>query len=285
MLCNFMVNNFPKSTLVTVIGLITSYCVAWLMALVYGKLGFAIYSFTFFFIIPLGAAIAGMVAAFGYYIAARLLNYKPSDNLLASMIAASVITYLVYQYLVYSDLIYEGVHISERIGFFQYLNLLIQESGTNFYFRGRRIFNSEGLGFLGYIFETIRILGFAFGGFTVFGFLNSADYCDKCSKYFSKKENSTRYYRDPIVFEKDYLEIQGSIEAEEPNQSILYKHNSNNGNNFTKGDYLRSKLTLQDCKNCQDTILNLKVEKLNTSQSWDELDSFKLKKQESATST
>ena len=67
-----------KDLLVTVLGVGSTLIVAGVLGFIEVKFGWALYSFMFFFIIPVGAGFAGFAAASGYYLGAKLTHQKPA---------------------------------------------------------------------------------------------------------------------------------------------------------------------------------------------------------------
>lgn len=91
-----------QDLLVTAFGLATSVAIAVLLVLIEIRWELAIYTFTFWFIIPVGAIGAGLVAAGGYYLGARLFNHRPTSILLFNMLGISVGTFFLIHFLTYS---------------------------------------------------------------------------------------------------------------------------------------------------------------------------------------
>lgn len=79
-----------KDLLVTALGVGSTLIVASVLGFIEVKYGWALYTFMFFFIIPVGAGFAGFAAASGYYLGAKLTHQKPAGGALLNMIGASI---------------------------------------------------------------------------------------------------------------------------------------------------------------------------------------------------
>src|SRR4051812_24794644 len=87
--------------LVTGCGILTSILTALILALI-ERWGLAVYSFTVWFVIPVGAMLAGLAAASGYYVGARYFHHRPTRLLLFNVMSVAVSTYFLINFLNYS---------------------------------------------------------------------------------------------------------------------------------------------------------------------------------------
>src|SRR5262245_6601007 len=87
--------------LIGICGLTTSLLTALILWLVQRKLGFAFYMLAFWFVIPAGAMLSGLVAASGYYGGAWFFGRRPTRVFLINVIMISVATYFFIRYLQY----------------------------------------------------------------------------------------------------------------------------------------------------------------------------------------
>src|SRR5258708_33219829 len=109
------------STLLTsVFGLTTSILTGLILWFVEQKFGFAFYSWTFWFVIPVGAGIAGFAAASGYYLGAWWFGHRPSRLLLVDILVASGAAFFFIHYLSYSPLQIEGMRVGDYLTVSQY---------------------------------------------------------------------------------------------------------------------------------------------------------------------
>ena len=96
-------------------GLITSLATAVLLAWVERQFGWARYSFMFWFIIPVGAALAGFAGASGYYFGSILFGHRPTRLLLLNVALASLATFFLVHFIEYSTLELDGKQVSEAV--------------------------------------------------------------------------------------------------------------------------------------------------------------------------
>jgi hypothetical protein len=143
------------------------------LALAETKLGFAFYSFTWLFVIPVGALLSGFVAASGYYFGAKVFNHRPTRLMLFNMISVAITTYFLINYLNYSLLEVKGQPVSEMVSFGKYLDIILSHQSMEFRIRGSKLGEIGDLGNFGYVTAALQILGFAVGGLYVCGYLRS----------------------------------------------------------------------------------------------------------------
>ncbi len=180
--------------LVSLIGICSALITAIILASLEYYMEIAIYSFTFFFIVPVGAIGAGIVASSGYYLGAKVFNEKPVGGIAFNMIAASVGTYLIINYISYYSMEYDGKEIKNLVTFWEYLKIMIQETSISLYYRGHSSGSALQIGAtLGYIYAALQILGFALGGFAVYVWLLKSPYCSNCSRYMKRTAIQERY--------------------------------------------------------------------------------------------
>jgi hypothetical protein len=145
-------------------GIGTSVLTALILALVETKLGFALYSFMWWFVIPAGALISGFAAASGYYLGAKLFNHRPTRLLLFNIVSVAVTTYFLVNYLNYSLMEIKGQSVSELIPFDKYMDIVLTHQSMEFRVRGAKLGETGEMGNWGYFTAVLQILGFAAGG-------------------------------------------------------------------------------------------------------------------------
>lgn len=185
-----------QDLIVTGFGIVTSSLTALILALVETKLGFAFYSFMWWFVIPVGAVLSGFAAASGYYFGAKVFNHRPTRLMLFNMISVAVTTYFLLNYLNYSFMEVKGQPVSELIPFGQYLDIVLSHQSMEFRIRGAKLGETGDLGSFGYVTAALQVLGFAVGGLWVYWHLRALPYCGACGKYLKKQPSVTRYTDD-----------------------------------------------------------------------------------------
>jgi hypothetical protein len=159
-----------KQILVAALGGATSLLTGIILGLIEVYTGHAIYSWMFWFILPVGAFVSGMAAASGYYAGAVLFHQKPAGGVLFNMVAASVTAFFIVHYIPYFMLEVEGICVKDAISFWQYLDLDIRHTSLSLSFGGSQPPLSTGeLGSVfGYVLAALQLAGFSVGGYAVF---------------------------------------------------------------------------------------------------------------------
>lgn len=174
-------------------GAVTSLVTAAILVVIERSTGFSFYTYMFWFVIPAGAVLSGFVAASGYYLGARLFNHRPTKILLLNMVVISVAAFFLIHYFSYYFLDIEGRPVRDFISFVDFLRIELSHTSVQFGIRAHDIGEPVELGAWGYVYAGLQIVGFAAGALSVFGYLNSLPYCERCAKYLSAKESQTRY--------------------------------------------------------------------------------------------
>ncbi len=240
--------------------------ILWLVEL---KTGFAFYSWTFWFIIPAGALLAGMVGASGYYAGARIFNRRPGTLLLLNVLLASVGTFFVIHYLSYSTLEIGGKSISDFVSFGEYLDITIRSTALQFRHRAHEMGATKELGGWGYGLAILQVLGFTLGGLAVYAILTSIPYCERCSRYFSADGTQTRYTSDGEALQAFTAQLFNDF-AEGAVATATEKHAAFGNAKSEKGDNLRCVIEVRRCKKCDQRWVKYTVEKLAGNQ-WKEV--------------
>jgi TPR repeat protein len=178
-----------KDLIVTLCGLATSALTAAVLAMIEIKAHFALYAFTFWLVIPVGACLSGFIASSGYTVGAKLLNHQLHRFFIINIIGVSIATYFLLNYMVYTHLTFNGQHISEMFSFGRYMDMVIQNRKTSFI--GVGSFGKPGL--LGYVQVAIQLVGFAAGGLTVYRKVASELYCRNCGRYVTVTWSAAKY--------------------------------------------------------------------------------------------
>jgi len=180
-----------KGLIVTLCGVATTILTA--AGLVYLELryDFAFYGLVYAFVFPFGAMLSGLVAASGYYLGARLANYRPGRGMLLVMLAVSGANFFLIYWLKFIYTTVDGSYVHDSISFPAYLAYSLTHTSI----KGQ--YSAEGfeLGLAGYLYAAALIVGFAIGGWIVYGILRAAAYCENCRLFMDKMGSQTRYFR------------------------------------------------------------------------------------------
>lgn len=260
---------YLQNLTITAFGVLASIATALILFMIEAYFDFSLYTWTFWFVIPVGAIAAGFLAAGGYYLGARLFGHRPTAMILINMISVSIGTFFLIHWLSYITLAVEGTPVSNFISFGTYLDMILIQSSVQFSLEGHEVGSTGQMGAWGYAYAALQIGGFAFGGLAVYGWLRSLAFCEDCSQYLEKKGQQTRYSADSeefiqivkqltIVFEENQLQQAIDMHAsfgkeEEPEDLEL-------------GSDFKSNLIHKACKSCSINWIEF------TAQRWEKTD-------------
>jgi hypothetical protein len=256
-----------KQLLVTVFGGITSLLTGVILGLIEFYTGAAIYSYMYWFIIPLGALVFGMVAASGYYVGAKLFNQKPAGGVLFNMIGASVGVFFIVRLIPYSMFEVDSVPIREMISFWQYIDIDIRTTSISHFMSNA---STGELGFVGgYIYAALQLLGFSVGGFLVFGNLSGNPYCDKCSCYLKITSQQGQFTNDSNIFVKLISNYSKFID-EHKLEDAIYAHKEHIDIESVEDYPLRTIIITRTCIGCGLNHLQFITSKHN-GENWEDI--------------
>lgn len=174
-----------RQAAVAAAGLATTILVVLANAWLADRLALNILSLSMWLVVPVGAAIGGIVAASGYFIAARVTQTMPSRHLLWSMVLIALSAWFFGHWLEYSTMTFEdGTRVSDTIGFWQFFKFSTEHQSLTVTMRGGVTgINTGELGALGYARELLQVLGFACGGLAAYVHLSQVEACKGCQRY------------------------------------------------------------------------------------------------------
>lgn len=249
-----------EDLLVAFCGLATSLVTAGILRWIAARFGFALYTWTVWFVIPAGAILAGFAGASGYYAGAWRFGHRPTRLLLLNIVIASIATFLLIYYFSYVTLQIEGKQVSDYISFPRYLDIAIRSTSMEFRWRAAKIGSTGELGAFGYVVACLQVLGFAAGGFGVYAYLLSKPYCERCSRYFSGKGSQIRYTADAEGLQVTVAGVLEQMRNSAMAQAIE-QHRGSGAPTPQKGDHLRSLFEVRYCKKCGQHWVRFAVEK------------------------
>jgi hypothetical protein len=241
-------NRPAQSSITAVCGIGTSILAAALLSFIELRWGHALYSFTVWFVIPIGALGAGMVAAVGYLIGARLANYRPSASVLSVIVTTSAAMFFLIQWMEYSFMAVDGRSIQDSISFHDFLGYTVAHTSLRFGVRGHFTGPGIEIGTAGYLFAGVQVIGFVVGGLAVYGFISSMTYCDDCGLYLNTKGTQTRYFGSAEEMKAATANIQGEMQSRRLQHSVLIHGTC--GAIDSKGAIFSSLMEVKSCKGC-----------------------------------
>ncbi len=260
-----------RQLIVASMGLAASLLTGLILGLVEVYTGFALYSLSMLFIIPVGAILAGFAAASGYYAGALVFNQKPAGAMLLNMVLTSVSAFLIVHYVPYFLMEVSGVRVKEMVSFWRYLDVDIRSTSLALL---RSNADTGELGVWGYGFAAVQLLGFSVGGAAVFGWLSDKPYCDKCSRYLKKTGRRERYTSDGEGLVSNVQQFAALIQSGNMSAATqLFKEEM--GSVQQKGHHLKARVITSICPQCNVSHLDFTVEKL-AGNDWKEIDDLRI---------
>jgi len=250
-------------------GFVTSLLTAVILWWIEAQFGFAFYTWMFWFVIPVGALLAGFAGASGYLAGSWFFGQRPTRLLLLNIVLASLATFFLIHYLSYVTLRIEDKQVSEYIPFTQYLDIAIRSTSMEFRLRTVSVGSTGELGAFGYLVAVLQVVGFAAGGLAVYGHLASQPYCDKCSRYLSAKGQRKRYTSDADGLKSATAQVLESLGSGAV-VSAVAQHGAFGSPSQGKSDHLCSVVRVRHCKKCGQHWVKFSVEK-RSGNNWKEI--------------
>jgi hypothetical protein len=243
-------------------GFVSSLTTALILHGIHRLTGLALYTWMLWFVIPVGAIVAGILGATGYLTGAWLFGRSPTRLLLAGVILTSLTTFLMIHFLDYISLAVAGRPVADYVSFPRYLDIAIRSSSINFRLNTLNLGSTKELGLFGYLPALLQVAGFAAGGFAAYSFLQRQPYCHRCSRYLRKKGVSLRYTADALALERNSAAVkervqQGALAAALTMQRELGIPDENLGGN------LQTRIEVRHCPNCRTHWAQYSVHRLS----------------------
>ncbi|MBK9579391.1 MAG: hypothetical protein IPK50_17985 [Fibrobacterota bacterium] len=155
-----------------------------------------------FLVFPVGALLVGLVSGSGYGISSWILGVRNSKRVFWVIAGIQVFVYFLAEYIQFSS---QGIRYTsgEPVPFWTYYDIVVR-SGVMKIGHGSNGFE---LGYLGYFFNAIEIVGFSAGGIIGCGLLAKKPYCLNCEKYMkSNVIAKIPLCLDPAIAKKEGLD-------------------------------------------------------------------------------
>jgi hypothetical protein len=164
---------------------------------------FDFFTFSIWFVVPVGAAITGAAAASGYYFGSLLFHVKPGWFVLVEMVIVAALAQLAIYYTEYATMVLaDGRTVSSLVSFTDYLHVYL----TTTHMRIGRIaaLDTGEVGSFGYWLAVIQFVGFLAGGVAVFMFLKNHPTCQSCGRYLRKLLKHNQQFNNQGEFAQYY---------------------------------------------------------------------------------
>ena len=240
-----VVKNLINNSIVAGCGLCTMVLVSVFFAWIHYLTGFNLFTFSIWFVLPVGAVLIGALAASGYYFGAVFFNIRPTVFLLIQIVIVTLLCNILIFYLEYQSYI-NLPNTNYNLLFSKYLDIRITHAR---YFIGRISlgFSTGKVGTIGYLISFLHFLGFILGGLICYAVLAVKPYCKKCYRYFSDSVYANLKF-DSYKEMFDYSEqlFQQPIDHEKIKS---YVERSKSAGNDEKKRF-EFEIKVQSCKKC-----------------------------------
>lgn len=253
-------------------GLATSILTAIAVVAISKVTGFDIFTFSLWFVVPVGALLTGFAAAAGYYFGSLYFHKRATWHLLIQMVVIAGVTQALIYYMGYATMVLDdGTKISDVIPFWNYLDILLTSAH---YQVGRTMADTGEVGSFGYWLAGFQFVGFLVGGFAIWAFLQAKPICQKCDLYLRPLAKREKSFRD--------------AEAASPYYDALFQHPVD-GPEFSElirseskvqasAGALHIKTVLHGCPLCKAQLIEEEVQVYNGSE-WKQVDKLHRKVQ------
>jgi hypothetical protein len=180
-----------KFALASIAGAAVAAVTAVIVTLFASLTGYNLFSFSLFFIVPVGAIATGAAAASGYYFACKQLQLRPGILMLAQMVLVAAATNVLIYYFEYLTLVW-----GDPVAF----NLDVFGAYLNEYFAHQQLAMGRGLwsvgevGKYGYMFAALYFAGFLIGAGLIVAALLMTPACKTCSLYYQTHARRKRFF-------------------------------------------------------------------------------------------
>ena len=226
-------------------GLVTSLLTGLVLWWIAGVTGFAFYKSTYFFVIPMGAFLSGWIAASGYYLAYQIFQRRPGRLLLPNILSASIGTFLLINVLSYVVFRARMQQLRIPVSFWTFLDISIRSTRINV----MGMTTLPKLGYFGYITTGLEILGFAAGGLSVYSFLRSQNYCNRCSWRLTFKGRRIRYSARNHGMDTIFTQVVAAFHENDPARGLQLHQDFGSYARY-RDSSIRSVSILHTCKHC-----------------------------------
>jgi hypothetical protein len=159
---------------------------------IYEKVQYPFFAQTFWFVIPIGAFLCGMVAGSGFLLGHRMMNRLPTAVTFVAAGLGGIAGYFLIFGLTWWFTSIGNMRLHDVVGFPQYLQVMVENQSVRFR-NGAPI----DLGKWGYPRFVINLAGFAIGVVCMVAIAGGKAYCAKCRRYLTTVGTQTRVFSDP----------------------------------------------------------------------------------------
>lgn len=149
---------------------------------------------TFWFVLPIGAFLCGMVAGLGYWVGLRSMDRLPNKWTYFSAIVGGAGSYVLIYFLMWWFFEAKGQKARDQISFLDFLQVVLEHQRVKF---GRGKGEGVELGKWGHARFAINIVGYVLGVLATISIGGGKTYCVKCKRYLKTVGSQVRSSDDP----------------------------------------------------------------------------------------
>ena len=258
-----------ENLVLTLCGAITAVLVASLMFWVEQSFQLSLYSWTFWFILPVGAGLTGFAATSGFWIGSKFLHYRIRSFLWLQTLVVALGSYVLIQFLGYWNARFGEIPLHSVISFGQYLNLEIQASTLTFNLHGHSLGTSGEMGLWGYAHSLLQLVGFALGATMVYFLIVDMPACEACNRYLKVFDKTTRFTADPTAWESLQRAL-GQFALSQDIGQAQDAHAAFGSSEAAPEAVLRAAFTRYRCPDCQAEHFRLATSNRPKGKKWEE---------------
>lgn len=239
-------------------GLITSVLTAIAILVVERLVGINLFTLMVWFVLPVGAGLAGAAAASGYYFGSLYFHRRPGFLLFVQMVLIAAFTQWLIYYMGYVTLVLDdGRRLSDYMSFSDYLDFRLTKAQ---YKVGRAQRPTGEMGETGYWIAGVQLIGFLIGGFATFVLLWERPLCRKCKRYYRPLSSVEKIFASRGEFSNYYDGLfQIPVDAPQFAEAIRMKP----GKSSVYDGTISIKSSLLGCPECKQQLIADKVQVYN----------------------
>lgn len=189
-------NNFARTWVTAFCGVFTSLLVLIANMLVEHFTGHNVYSFSIWFILPVGSFALGLAAASGFYYGSVFLKQRAGSLLFMLISVTAAISVFLMYWLEYKlAIVGEGIRIADMMSFPLYMENLLTTAHLKSMKSGA---DSGEIGSFGYWHAAILAAGFWLGQLSIFMMIRNKPCCLHCKGYTKPLGKREKLFTGPI---------------------------------------------------------------------------------------
>jgi hypothetical protein len=140
--------------------------------------------FYFYYFLPVGAVLVGVLAALGYTTVARLTRTPISGSVMILIFLIHLSAYFLMDYLLFSSMKLVHVRDESPVGYWEYFDIVTRSISRRSSFTQT---TGRSFGIFGYLFRALEIGGYLFALFAIDVKDKSSEVCQKCRRTYDEK--------------------------------------------------------------------------------------------------